>query len=243
MCHQGSVLLESCPHTGKGLFHFLQPFSCPQAPLLRTPRPTSISSPPNNPFSAARSRSERGSLLTCSLPELGPARTSLTLTASVQSRRSRGDGACRALEEQAGALWRNALPCSPLAALGTDAKPSATVWSQQSRQALGSLARAVETPLRSSCWGWGGRPAASLSLGEAERKIRAAHPAREGRAVWAVGSRYRSPTKAGAPRARKSSEDVARETRTGQTSSAQSGRGVPSPRKAGLLLCDLQAVR
>ena len=66
----------------------------------------SISSPPNNPFSAVRSRSERGNLLTCSLPELGPARTSLTLTASVQSRRTRGDGACGALEEQAGGSGR-----------------------------------------------------------------------------------------------------------------------------------------
>ena len=44
-------------------------------------------------------------------------------------------------------LWRNAFQCSPIAALGTDAKASVSVWGQQSRQEPGSLVRAVETPL------------------------------------------------------------------------------------------------
>ena len=98
-----------------------------------------------------------------------------------------------------GGLWKNALPCSPLAALGTDAKASATLWSQQSRRALGWLARAMKTPLRSSCWGWGGRPAASLSLGEAERKIRALTLLKRGGlcGLWALGTGV--PPKPGRP--------------------------------------------
>lgn len=58
--------------------------------------------------------------------------------------------------------------------------------------------------------------------------------------MWAVGPRYMSPTKAGAPRARKSSEDMAREMgQSGTDLEGQSDRGVPSPRKGGLFFCDL----
>lgn len=55
---------------------------------------------------------------------------------------------------------------------------------------------------------------ASLSFRGAEQKIWGRSPCSRG-AVRAVGPRYMSPTKAGAPRARKSSEGVAREMGTG----------------------------
>ena len=106
-------------------------------------------------------------------------------------------------------LWRNTFQCSPLAALGTDEKasvtgpavtagagvPGASCGDASAKQLLG----VGRTPLGLAEW--------------AEQKIWGRSPCSRG-AVWAVGPRYMSPTKAGAPRARKSSEDVAREMGT-----------------------------
>ena len=117
------AVLEFCPDPGVKA----NSASCShlQAPTLEdTWIHVAVSSLPNDPFSAASSRSELDNLVVCRppcQPELGPACTFLTLIASIHNHCSRRGKARRALEEQAGASRGVDLQSLLLAALETDA--------------------------------------------------------------------------------------------------------------------------